>query len=311
MKFGLRRSQIAAAISAALGAAAMSGAPGIAVAEKDKNGDDKNRGTYVSGDFHNHTTCGDGSTSMQKLVKKSTDKVDTPWGLDWFVQAGHGNTGGTRNCSLVEDDTLSTPAYPFIPGTGPNTTWAASIGEANVKGDPQPNNNPPAYMWRWQSVQEYEYPMIEYLSTLKDLPLFLGLESIVAGHEHSSMSVITGQIPKALEPANLPTAPGPITERYTPVGNADALGQWAYCFDAGVTDTSRGNVRGSTVGNNWDCTNPASPDSTSATIGFSDAAKKLIHAGGTGNRGHAKTVEAVKWMVEFHPNGSYYVPAHL
>src|SRR5262249_24282806 len=144
-------------------------------------------------------------------------------------------------------------------------------------------------------------------------PLFVGLESIVAGHEHSSMSVITGQMPKGLDPRDLPNAPGPITERYTAVGNATALAQWNYCFDAGDTDTSRGDVRGSTVGNNWDCTNPASADSTSATLGFSDAAKNLIPAGGTGsgNRGHAKTVEGLKWMVNSHPEHSYYVPAPL
>ena len=34
-------------------------------------------GSYVAGDFHNHTTCSDGSISMQKLVKKATDRVDT------------------------------------------------------------------------------------------------------------------------------------------------------------------------------------------------------------------------------------------
>ena len=74
-------------------------------------------GTYVAGDFHNHTTCSDGSISMQKLVKKSMDKVETPWGLDWFVQAGHGGSGN-RNCTLVEDATLATPAYPFVTGPG-------------------------------------------------------------------------------------------------------------------------------------------------------------------------------------------------
>ena len=72
----------------------------------------KPAGTYVTGDFHNHTTCSDGAISMQKLVKKSTDKTDTPWGLDWFVQAGHGGTGN-RNCTLAEDDSLATPAVPY------------------------------------------------------------------------------------------------------------------------------------------------------------------------------------------------------
>ncbi len=78
----------------------------------------KTPGTYVAGDFHNHTTCSDGSISMQKLVKKATDKTETPWGLDWFVQAGHGGNGN-RNCTLVEDATLATPAYPFIAGQEP------------------------------------------------------------------------------------------------------------------------------------------------------------------------------------------------
>ena len=319
MKFRFSRSQIALAVSAALGATAMGALPSIANAEKDR---DRGNGTYVSGDFHNHTTCSDGSISMQKLVKKATDTVETPWGLDWFVQAGHGASGGTRNCTLVEDATLSTPVYPFVSGLGPQTTWNNSIGSENVKGDGNGAGGAGS-MWRWQSVQEFQYPLIEYLNAFLNRPLFIGLESIVAGHEHSSMSVITGQIPRELDAAALPNVPGPITARYTPLGNANALSQWAYCFDAGVTDTSRGNVTdlaapgrkgpGSGIGNNWDCTNPASAGSIDPAIGWSDLAKKLIQPGGagTGTKGHAKTVEAVKWMVAFHPDGSYYVPAHL
>src|SRR5882672_3541977 len=215
MNVRFSQSQIALAISAALGAVAMGTMPGTAHADKDGDRDDgKRNGTYVSGDFHNHTTCSDGSISMQKLVKKATDKVETPWGLDWFVQAGHGNSGGTRNCTLVEDATLNTPAYPFIPGTSPSTTWSASIGSANVKGD---TTSGVGYMWRWQSVQEYQYPVIEYLAAYKNVPLFIGNESIVAGHEHSSMSVIAGQIPTSLDTATLPTTPGPLTARYTPL----------------------------------------------------------------------------------------------
>ena len=66
-----------------------------------------------------------------------------------------------------------------------------------------PNQN----MWRWQSIQEFQYPLIEYLARYKNLPLFLGVETVVAGHEHTSMSVITGQMPAALDTATLPTAP--------------------------------------------------------------------------------------------------------
>ncbi|KQV87491.1 hypothetical protein [Pelomonas sp. Root1237] len=266
----------------------------------------KTPGKYVSGDFHNHTTCSDGSISMQKLVKKVTDKSETPWGLDWFVQAGHGGNGN-RNCTLVEDASLSTPAFPYVAGQGPTTTWANSIGAANLKGNGGGVGGT-GNMWRWQSLQEYQYPVIEYLAAQKNLPLFLGLESVVAGHEHSSMSVITGQMPASVDSVTLPTAPG-----YSPLGNANALAQWSYCFDRNDTDTSRGNVTGSSTGNNWTCANPNSADSTSATLGWSATGQKLIPATGTGvgTRGHLKTVEAMKWMANFHGNASYYVPAHL
>src|SRR5690349_25075999 len=132
-----RNKQIAFAVAAAIGAAA---------AITTVNAGESAGGTYVSGDFHNHTTCSDGSISMQKLVKKATDKTDTPWGLDWFVQAGHGGSGN-RNCTLAEDATLGTPAYPYVAGSPPTTTWVNS--GVTVKGDTSgsgANRN----MWRWQ-----------------------------------------------------------------------------------------------------------------------------------------------------------------
>ncbi|WP_457446432.1 hypothetical protein [Roseateles sp. P5_E4] len=293
------KSQIALAAVAALSSIVVI-APTVATAAG------KTPGKYVSGDFHNHTTCSDGSISMQKLVKKVTDKSETPWGLDWFVQAGHGGNGN-RNCTLVEDASLSTPAFPYVAGQGPTTTWANSIGAANLKGNGGGGGGT-GNMWRWQSLQEYQYPVIEYLAAQKNLPLFLGLESVVAGHEHSSISVITGQMPASVDSVTLPTAPG-----YSPLGNANALAQWSYCFDRNDTDTSRGNVTGSSTGNNWTCANPNSADSTSATLGWSATGQKLIPATGTGvgTRGHLKTVEAMKWMANFHGNASYYVPAHL
>ena len=256
----------------------------------------KTPGTYVAGDFHNHTTCSDGTISMQKLIKKATDKVETPWGLDWFVQAGHGGNGN-RNCQLVEDATLDTPAYPFVVGKSPNTTWEASgiTPRGDVSGV-TPNRN----MWRWQSVQEFQYPLVEYFNALKNLPLFIGIETVVPGHEHTSMSVITGQIPTALDTATLPTAPP-----YTALGNANPLAQWEYCFDRSDTDTSRGTP------NAWDCAVPGSLNA--ADPSWNATAHKLIPTGttGVGTKGHNKTLEALKWMAAFHPDASYYVPAHL
>ena len=284
---------------ATLGTVALLGLPNPAQAAG------KTPGKYVAGDFHNHTTCSDGSTSLQKLVKKATDKNKTPWGLDWLVQAGHGGNGN-RHCTLAEDSTLDEPAYPFVTGQGPSTTWAASIGAGNVKGNVGGSNTTPLAsqanpsMWRWQSVQEFSYPVTEYLSARKNMPIFMGLESVVAGHEHSSMSVISGQLPRAVDLAVLPNTPG-----YTPLGNATALAQWSYCFDRGDIDNSGDG------GQAWNCAVNSSANATDPS--WSATAAKLMPAGGngTGNRGHAKTVESVKWMVQNHPNASDYIPAHL
>lgn len=292
MMFKTKMTPVASAVAMALSAVAIGMAPGVASAGK-------TAGTYMTGDFHNHSTCSDGSTSMQTKIKKSTDKLETPWGLDWFVQAGHGGSGN-RNCTLVEDETVATPAYPFIEGAGPNTTWANSIGAAAVKGNAS-NGTPLSAqtnprMWRWQSMQEFQYPITEYLTALRGVPTFMGLESVVSGHEHTSMGVITGQLPKALDNVSLPSGPG-----YTPLGNATALSQWSYCFDRNDADNSRG------AGQGWECSVPGSLNE--ANPNWNATAAKLTN--NSGLNGHLKTVEGIKWMAAYHPNGSYYVPAHL
>jgi hypothetical protein len=263
-------------------------------------------GQYKSGDFHNHTTCSDGTLSMAKLVKKST----ATWGLDWFVQAGHGGNGN-RNCTLQEDASLATPNFPFT-NQGPTTTWANSVGTAALKGL---NASTSGNMWRWQSLQSFQYQVLEDLSVRKNVPLFLGMESVVAGHEHTSMSVITGQMPvgiDALNSANL--LPNPI------LGNADAHAQWSYCFDRGDTDNSRGTT------NAWDCSaglaaTPAAYATSVAGLTYGtetaaagaafDSTTALKITTNSGKQGHLKTVEAVKWMAANHGTGSYYIPAHL
>jgi hypothetical protein len=303
MSVGISKKQIALAVAAAIGTGALAMAPTVATAAKVP-------GKYVAGDIHNHSTCSDGQISMQKLVKKSMDTVDTPWGLDWFVQAGHGGSGN-RNCTLVEDASLGTPAYPHDPTKTPNTTWVNSgiTPKGVVSGTGTPPGSQPAnqVMWRWQSMQEFQYPLIEYLAALQNRPMFLGIESVAAGHEHTSASVITGQMPVSLDNVSLPTGPG-----YSPLGNANALSMWEYCFDRNDTDTSRGNLTvGSAVGNNWNCSVPGSANAADPM--WNVGAQKLIPAGGTGtgNRGHLKTVEAVKWMDKVHPGAGYYIPTHL
>ena len=324
MKTQFPLSALALACAGALGLSTLATGSGSAQAS-DKQ-ESKKRGTYLAGDFHNHSTCSDGSTSLQKKVKKSMDRnAETPWGLDWFVQAGHGGAG-SRNCTLVEDASLATPAYPLLTGStpfdfptanpsnpspsqyrGPQTTWAQSIGPAAIKGNLS-GAGATQNMHRWQSIQSYQYPLLEYLAALRSQPILMGLESVVAGHEHTSMAVVTGQLPASIYSATLPTTPG-----YNPLGNADALAKWAYCFDRGTSDTSRGNTTtqpgnvNSGIGNNWDCSVPGSLNASN--LDWNATAARLT--GASGNLGHAKTVESLKWMASFHGNGSYYVPAHV
>jgi hypothetical protein len=292
--------QAAMATVAALGAVLAVGAPQLADAAKVA-------GTYAAGDFHNHSTCSDGAVSLQKKVAKSMNRnATTPWGLDWFVQAGHGGTGN-RNCTLAEDATFATPAYPLVTNTsgsilGPNTTWQSSLPPVQPKGNVS-GTNPNQQMWRWQAIQEYQYPLMEYLAAYRNEPLFIGAESVVAGHEHTSMAVVTGQMPASIYTQTLPTTPG-----YTALGNANALAMWQYCFDRGNSDTSRGNTTATSgIGNNWDCSVPGSPNAGSPD--WSATGAKLNGANGV--NGHIKTVEGIKWMAAFHPQASFYVPAHL
>ena len=298
MSVQFSKSQVALAALAAIGTLAAVTVPQLATAQKVP-------GTYAAGDFHNHSTCSDGAVSLQKKVARSMNRTtESPWGLDWFVQAGHGGSGN-RNCTLPEDAAFATPAFPVVSGKGPNTTWVNSgiTPKGNLSGSGANQN-----MWRWEAIQTYQYPVLEYLAAYRSEPIFTGLESVVAGHEHTSMGVMTGQVPASVYTQTLPTTPG-----YTPLGNANALAQWTYCFDRGVSDTSRGNTTtqpgnvNTGIGNNWNCAVPGSANSASPD--WNSAGQKLN--GANGNNGHTKTVEAVKWMTAFHPDSSYYVPAHL
>lgn len=134
-------------------------------------------------------------------------------------------------------------------------------------------------------IQEYVYPVIEKESRDRNKPIFVGLEQVVPGHEHTSTAIIDGQLPA------------------TGAGNATAMAMFEYCFDRADTDKSRGAT------NQWDCS-----VNGSANNGLLDAvAKKIIVTSGVGSgaAGHIKTVEGVKWMAANYPKTSYYIPAHL
>jgi hypothetical protein len=245
----------------------------------------KAAGKYMAGDFHNHTTCSDGSTSIQKLVKQSVED----FGLEWFIQVGHGGRG-SRNCTLAEDP-LESPDYPAggqpaSSGKGPNQTWTNTIGNARIAGNVS-GTDAQRNMWRWQIMQEFMYPVLEAEARKRDMPIFLGLESNAPGHEHVNVGILDGQLPASGN------------------GNGDAISKWEYCFDRSDTDTSRGNFLGTASPNNWDCSVPGSTENGR----LDPNARKILT--NSGIDGHIKSLEGVKMLGALYPNTSFYVPAHL
>lgn len=175
----------------------------------------KKAGTYVTGDFHNHSTCSDGTLSLQKLVDKATSNKTGAWNLDWFVQADHGGSSA-KNCTIAEDPfEPNTPALGLSPtsnsgtsptttllstsinpypkggrdatlGNSPNQTWASTSG-VTIKGDSNSSK-----MWRWQEIKEYQYAVLQKESRARQKPIWIGSELNAPGHEHVSTTILDG-----------------------------------------------------------------------------------------------------------------------
>jgi len=276
----LQKKPLACAVGLVLAAIAV---PAMAGPDMNNMNDNqgKDAGRYVSGDFHNHTTCSDGQLSVQKLVNTAVDV----YGLDWFILAGHGG-GGNRNCTLVEDETVWTPVEnPYVPGMGPGTSWEDSIGVENIKGTVAMSGGS-RLMYRWQSIQEIQYPVLERMAEAKQKPIFIGLESVAPGHEHGNMAILDGQLPEGGG------------------GNADAVAKFEYCFDRARSDNSRGEQA-------WDCSVPGS----ALNADLHPEAYALRNFDGknynSGDLGHLKMLEGLKWMETYFPQTSFYIPAHV
>ena len=164
MRFELCRGPIAMAIAAAIGAST----PVVVLADDDR---DSSKGKYLAGDFHNHTTCSDGSISMQKLVKKSTDKTDSPGASTGSCRPA---TAATATATARWPKTRRWPRRPTRSSRTPaGTAWARARPGRTATRPCSPRATCPARapnqnMWRWQSLQEFQYPLIEYLATLQE-----------------------------------------------------------------------------------------------------------------------------------------------
>ncbi len=291
----MRKTVTRTALSSAVAAALATTAIAPAVADDDDDSDDRRnydynyeKGQYLSGDFHNHTTCSDGSTSVRTLTRKSLTF------LDWFIHVGHSGNG-SRDCRIDDFIGLNRDSE-FNRGL-----WVNSLGAENIKGDFVDTGVRTGArvqeMWRWQSLQEFE---MDFLIGERDAPgneekeAFLGLEWVVPGHEHSSNTVATGQ--------------------YDPISpNSDAMAKFEYCFARNSDDTSQGGGQG------WTC--ELSPDANNTLVelfdgrpeeGIADYNSTLVGGINTDDRGdHVKSVAAVLWAQENYPGDAFSVQAHV
>jgi hypothetical protein len=151
-------------------------------------------GKWLAGDFHQHTTLTDGSHSMKDVFTQANRG-----GLDWWANSEHGGAY-PRNAHLQYFDTL-TPPVAFL-------------------GDPAGSSRGHQKMWRWQSLLQYSYPVLDLLQQqYPGKTIIQGLEWNVPGHEHCSVGII--------EISTTPDTRLP-------------MAQFEYLFDADDQDTSGG-----------------------------------------------------------------------
>lgn len=175
---------------------------------------------YVAGDMHNHNTCTDGSVAAGYAIDRVVGTGVAAAGgnnfnLDWFTLGNHGGSGN-RDCRFSDSSAN-------IPGDNTTTYWSDTLGKTidgititSLKGTPN-GTGTNASMWRWQSIQEIEYPIIVSRSAMYNKVLVEGLEWIVPGHEHTDVAVLGAQNPRGN-------------------GNADKMAEFEYRFDRGDTD---------------------------------------------------------------------------
>jgi hypothetical protein len=236
--------------------------------------------SYMAGDFHNHTTCTDGTVSIETMVTKS---IQT-FGLEWLATVDHGGTG-TRDCRIDDPEGDSSK-------TGSGKLWEQTIGAAAIKGDVNnvttnsPDGAAHRAMWRWQMIDEIQYPETARLSKLFQKPmLYAALESNVPGHEHLSMTIIGAQRPENWNGDQ---------------GNASALAEFEFRYDRSDNDAAgKGGTPGATPG--------------SGTPGlWTGKVANAVNSPGAGTLMHnTKAVPSVQWLQSNFPLDSYHIPAHV
>ncbi|MBP2147840.1 hypothetical protein [Xanthobacter flavus] len=229
--------------------------------------------SYMAGDFHNHTPCSDGRSSVETMVKKAVQS----YGLEWLGAADHGGSS-PRDCRVDDPE-----------GDGSTTGTGRFFDQVQglvIKGDTATSQGHRS-MWRWQSAEEIIFPELVRLAKETGVPmLYAGIETNVPGHEHTSMTVIGNQKPQnAIEKKGLFGK----KNKDKDTGDASAVAEFEYRFDRSDADFGKGAPT-----HNWE----------------GKVANASGVGSGTANHRN-KAVPSVQWLQKYYPLDSYYVPAHL
>ncbi len=118
----------------------------------------KFNGRYVTGDFHTHTYLTDGNKTQTEVVQKAFKS----YGLDWMANSEHGGTSSRD-----------------------------PLGNSFII----PNNTTVTSLWRWITLKDYSFPIIEKLQKqYSDKVLIQGLEWNVPTHEHASVAILGNSV---------------------------------------------------------------------------------------------------------------------
>ncbi len=167
------------------------------------------KGEWVAGDFHQHTTYTDGSSSLRTVMYKNNQ-----FGLDWWANSEHGGARGTDARGPL------TVNGPFNVNGGYAWTDTGHYPVNPIIGDGAHVN-----MWRWQSLRDFSFWDVLHARGTYLKPILQSLEWNVPGHEHCSV----GNIAHQFDPTLMDASP---------------IAQFEYLFDGSDTDVSGGLSQG-------------------------------------------------------------------
>jgi len=161
--------------------------------------------SYLTGDFHQHTTYTDGSYTIGHMMSKNNQ-----FGLQWWANSEHGG-GFTTNARVTGTDTGNTVYWDsYLPNPIIGTSVMSSGHQV---------------MWRWQMLRDSSFTQILKARMLYPSKLIIqSYEMNVPGHEHGSMGLIDNQ--------------------FTSTPNCNPLAEFEFKFDGSDADLTGGVAQG-------------------------------------------------------------------